>query len=102
MSHIYRRLHRSKAADLACTERCVLMRAEAVRWRCHRSMIGDALLVRGIRGQDIIGRKARKPDILAAFGHVERTQIAYPAPFPTDTDTAASQDGTFLGDNHAP
>ena len=40
-------------ADLARTERCVLMCAEAVPWRCHRSLIGDALLVRGVHVEDI-------------------------------------------------
>jgi uncharacterized protein (DUF488 family) len=66
--------------DLAGTERCVLMCAEAVPWRCHRSMIGDALLVRGIRVEDIIGPKGRKPHVLTAFAVVEGTQITYPPP----------------------
>ncbi len=67
-------------ADLARTERCVLMCAEAVPWRCHRSMIGDALLVRGIRVEDIIGPKGRKSHVLTAFAHVDGTQITYPPP----------------------
>jgi uncharacterized protein (DUF488 family) len=67
-------------ADLARTQRCVLMCAEAVPWRCHRSMIGDALLVRGIRVEDIIGPKARKPHMLTAFARVNGTQITYPPP----------------------
>lgn len=65
-------------ANLAHTERCVLMCAEAVPWRCHRSMIGDALLVRGIRVEDIIGPKGRKPHTLTSFAHVDGTQITYP------------------------
>jgi uncharacterized protein (DUF488 family) len=67
-------------AELAGTERCVLMCAEAVPWRCHRSMIGDALLVRGIRVEDIIGPKGRKPHVLTAFAHVDGMQITYPPP----------------------
>lgn len=67
-------------ANLARTERCVLMCAEAVPWRCHRSMIGDALLVRGIRVEDIIGPKGRKPHALTAFAHVDGTQVTYPPP----------------------
>ena len=67
-------------ANLARTERCVLMCAEAVAWRCHRSMIGDALLVRGIRVEDIIGPKARKPHVLTSFAHVAGTQVTYPPP----------------------
>ena len=67
-------------ADLASTERCVLMCAEAVPWRCHRSMIGDALLARGVRVEDIIGPNGRKPHVLAAFAHVDGVQITYPPP----------------------
>jgi len=66
-------------AQLAGKERCVLMCAEAVPWRCHRSMISDALLVRGIQVEDIIGPKDRKPHVLTAFAHVEGTHITYPS-----------------------
>lgn len=65
---------------LAQVERCVLMCAEAVPWRCHRSMIGDALLVRGVRVEDIIGPKGRKPHVLTAFAVVDGTHITYPPP----------------------
>jgi uncharacterized protein (DUF488 family) len=67
-------------ADLARTERCVLMCAEAVPWRCHRSMIGDALLVRGVRVEDIIGPKERKAHRLTPFARVDGTGITYPPP----------------------
>lgn len=66
--------------NLAHTVRCVLMCAEAVPWRCHRSMIGDALLVRGIQVEDIIGSKERKLHTLTAFAHVDGMQITYPPP----------------------
>lgn len=74
--------------EVATTERCVLMCAEAVPWRCHRSMIGDALLVRGIRVEDIIGPKGRKPHVLTAFAQIDGTQITYPptAESPLQTD----------------
>lgn len=67
-------------ANLAHIERCVLMCAEAVPWRCHRSMIGDALIVRGIRVEDIIGPKARKPHVLTGFAQVAGMQVTYPPP----------------------
>ena len=67
-----------QVAELAPVERCVLMCAEAVPWRCHRSMIGDALLVRGILVEDIIGPKQRRPHVLTSFAHVEGTRITYP------------------------
>ncbi|GJJ05569.1 hypothetical protein RugamoR64_61070 [Duganella rhizosphaerae] len=81
-----------RVADLARAERCVLMCAEAVPWRCHRSMIGDALLVRGIRVEDIIGPKGRKPHVLTAFAHVEGTLVTYPSPSLGDTDTTRNQE----------
>jgi uncharacterized protein (DUF488 family) len=65
-------------AELAGAERVVLMCAEAVPWRCHRSMIGDALLVRGVRVEDIIGPKGRKPHVLTPFAVVDGTHITYP------------------------
>jgi uncharacterized protein (DUF488 family) len=64
--------------EVASTERCVLMCAEAVPWRCHRSLIGDALLVRGFRVEDIIGPSGRKAHVLTAFAHVDGMQITYP------------------------
>jgi uncharacterized protein (DUF488 family) len=67
-------------AEAAQAQLCVLMCAEAVPWRCHRSLIGDALLVRGIRVEDIIGPKGRKPHVLTAFARVDGTQITYPPP----------------------
>lgn len=78
-------------ADLARAKRCVLMCAEAVPWRCHRSMIGDALLVRGFRVEDIIGPKARKPHVLTKFAHVEGTVVTYPPPSLGETDATALQ-----------
>jgi len=60
-----------------------VMCAEAVPWRCHRSMIGDALLIRGILVEDIIGSKERKPHVLTAFARVAGRQITYPVPADT-------------------
>ena len=68
-----------EVAQLATGERCALMCAEAVPWRCHRSLIGDALLVRGVGVEDIIGAGKRKPHTLTAFAQVDGLQITYPA-----------------------
>ena len=78
---------------LASTERCVLMCAEAVPWRCHRSMIGDALLVRGVRVEDIIGPKGRKAHVLTAFAHVNGVQITYPPAADLFQQTALEDEG---------
>ena len=61
-------------------EHCVLMCAEAVPWRCHRSLIADALLLRGIRVEDIIGPALPRPHALTAFARVDGSRIDYPAP----------------------
>jgi uncharacterized protein (DUF488 family) len=67
-----------QVVKLAHSGRCALMCAEAVPWRCHRSMIADALLVRGVRVEDIIGPHGRKPHALTSFAHVSALQLTYP------------------------
>ena len=67
-----------RVIELARIERCVLMCAEAVPWRCHRSLVADALTVRGIRVEDIIGAKARSVHRLTPWAHVEGLCITYP------------------------
>jgi uncharacterized protein (DUF488 family) len=42
-----------RCIDLAKRDRVVLMCAEAVPWRCHQSLIADALLVRGMAASEI-------------------------------------------------
>ena len=56
-----------------------IMCAEAVPWRCHRSLIGDALLVRGITVLDIMTEKSTKPHELTSFAKVDGTRVRYPA-----------------------
>lgn len=64
--------------EMARAERCALMCAEAVPWRCHRSMVADALLVQGLHVEDILGPKSRRKRNLTPFAHVAGTQITYP------------------------
>ena len=59
-------------------DRLALMCAEAVPWRCHRSLIADALLVRGYRSEDIASATRRQIHTLTPFARVEGTQITYP------------------------
>ena len=68
--------------DLANRERIVLMCAEAVPWRCHRSLIADALWVRGIHTEDIMSLTRRQPHPLTPFAKVRGTAITYPAEKP--------------------
>jgi uncharacterized protein (DUF488 family) len=59
-----------------------IMCAEAVPWRCHRSLVADALVVRGIEVLDIISPTSTRAHTLRDWAHVEGTTITYPA----DTD----------------
>jgi len=67
-----------------------VMCAEAVPWRCHRSLIADAMLVRGWRVLDVMSPTSAKPHKLTPFAHVKGTQITYPPeqatlPFPASS-----------------
>jgi len=64
--------------ELARTTSCALMCAEAVPWRCHRSLVADALLVRGVPVVDIIGPQAPKQHRLTPFAQVDGLRITYP------------------------
>jgi uncharacterized protein (DUF488 family) len=61
-----------------------IMCAEAVPWRCHRRLIGDAVLARGSVVEDIFvlpdGKSSRKPHTMTRFARVEGHRIFYPAP----------------------
>ncbi|QNI33632.1 DUF488 domain-containing protein [Alloacidobacterium dinghuense] len=61
----------------------VIMCAEAVPWRCHRSLVADALLVRGASVEDIYydakGHSRREPHALTSFAKVKGKKLWYPA-----------------------
>jgi uncharacterized protein (DUF488 family) len=63
---------------LASERRTAVMCAEAVPWRCHRSLIGDALLVRGVAVEDILSATSARPHTLTPFAVVAGTRITYP------------------------
>ncbi len=56
-----------------------IMCAEAVPWRCHRSLIGDALLVRGIHVRHIISAHSVKEHTLTPWAKTEGKKIIYPS-----------------------
>ena len=56
-----------------------VMCAEAVPWRCHRSLIADALLVRGIPVEEIVSESKTETHRMTPFAHVAGTTITYPA-----------------------
>jgi hypothetical protein len=60
-------------------ERVALMCAEAVPWRCHRSLIADALVARGVRVEHILGKFRSEPHTLRGWARVDGTRVTYPA-----------------------
>ena len=63
---------------LASTERVAVMCAEAVPWRCHRSLIADALTVRQVSVEHILDGGAH-PHRLTPWARVDGTRLTYPA-----------------------
>ena len=68
----------NRCLELANTEQVALMCAEAVPWRCHRSLIADALLARGIDVREITGLTLARPHALTPWARVEGTKVTYP------------------------
>jgi len=64
-------------------EQTALMCAEAVPWRCHRSLVADALTVRGVAVEDITysanGTSRRESHKMTKFARVEGERLWYPA-----------------------
>lgn len=72
--------HLSKLVELARTELVVLMCAEVVPWRCHRSLIADALLARNVQVEHILSEAHRRQHVLTPWAHLAGTHVTYPAP----------------------
>ena len=64
---------------LARRRQIALMCAEAVPWRCHRSLIADALSVHGIPTEHIMNLTRRQLHVLTPFAKVRGRRITYPA-----------------------
>lgn len=63
-------------------DRTVVMCAEAVPWRCHRSLIADAVMARGLGVEDVFvkpdGESSRKPHEMTSFAQVREGRVWYP------------------------
>lgn len=66
--------------ERAGQQQVTLMCAEAVPWRCHRSLIADALVVHGTRVEEIISRTRCQVHTLTSFARVDGTKLTYPPP----------------------
>jgi hypothetical protein len=64
--------------ELAKRRQVALMCAEAVPWRCHRSLIADALVARGIHAEHIMSPTRRQVHAVTRFAKVRGTHVTYP------------------------
>ena len=78
---------------LAAETSTAIMCAEAVPWRCHRSLIADALVTRGIDVRHITSPKRADAHRLTVFASIDGATVTYPAP---------SQPPLFDAGGHAP
>jgi uncharacterized protein (DUF488 family) len=67
-----------KLIQLASTAPTTIMCAEAVPWRCHRSLVADALSVRGVPVVEILSESSYRMHRLTPFAQVEGLRITYP------------------------
>ncbi len=80
-----------RLVELAEGARIAIMCAEAVPWRCHRSLIADALLARGVPVAHILGGARAEPHRLTPFARIAGTRVTYPA---SDVFTAGGEGGS--------
>jgi uncharacterized protein (DUF488 family) len=67
-----------RLVDLARDRSTAVMCSEAVPWRCHRSLIADALTARGIPVRHLMSERADNPHTLTSFASVDGERITYP------------------------
>ena len=65
--------------QLGRSKRTAIMCAEAVPWRCHRSLVADALCVRGMPVVEILSESSYRMHTLTPFAQVEGIRITYPS-----------------------
>jgi uncharacterized protein (DUF488 family) len=64
--------------ELSRDRRTAIMCAEAVPWRCHRSLVADALVVRGIGVVEILSETSYREHALTPFARAAGTTVTYP------------------------
>jgi uncharacterized protein (DUF488 family) len=65
---------------IASVKQTVIMCAEAIPWRCHRSLIGDSLTKKGWGVRDIMSGTSAPKHRLTPFLKIRKGQLIYPAP----------------------
>lgn len=81
--------------DLGAAKRTVIMCSEAVPWRCHRTLVSDALTARGVHVEHILDRGVSEHS-LTKFAVVHDGEVAYPATSDAESDV---QHALNLGDS---
>ncbi len=69
----------SRLMELASGAPTAIMCAEAVPWRCHRSLIADALVARGISVLEILSAANSRPHAMTPFAEVNAERVTYPS-----------------------
>ena len=67
-----------KLIKMARKDRVVIMCAEAVPWRCHRSLIADALVARRVRVEHILSEARSQTHVITPWASVKRNRVTYP------------------------
>jgi uncharacterized protein (DUF488 family) len=75
---------------LARQRRTALMCAESVPWRCHRSLIADALVIRGVSVEHILPAGRLETHRLTPWARVEGLRITYPPELLADAPEGAA------------
>jgi uncharacterized protein (DUF488 family) len=65
--------------EAARRQRIAIMCAEAQPWRCHRSLIADALVARAVPVEHIMGAGERRPHQPPPFARIAGGRVTYPA-----------------------
>jgi uncharacterized protein (DUF488 family) len=68
----------AKLVELASGGPTAIMCAEAVPWRCHRSLIADALIARGAQVEHILTATSSKPHTCTPFARIDGEVVTYP------------------------
>ncbi len=72
------RRHIDELIALARKARVAIMCAESLPWRCHRSLVADALTARGVNVRHVMSAASAKPHAMTPFAHVEGELVTYP------------------------
>ena len=89
----------NRAIELAKTRPTALMCAEAVPWRCHRSLVADALLARGVYVPEIVSSAQPREHKFTPFASVSGIKVTYPGDQLTLLNPSDELKGKRLGKN---